>query len=66
MNAAEDLETREGRKLHFKKEFGRSMSLKNRPSENLGSKTTKIGELSKSILSNTKPQRRNMNPGALT
>jgi hypothetical protein len=30
MNVEVDLETREERKLHFKKEFGRNMYLKNR------------------------------------
>jgi len=31
MIADEDLETKEERKLHFKKEFGKSMFLKNLP-----------------------------------
>jgi hypothetical protein len=30
MNVAEDLETREGKELHFKKEFGKNMCLKNK------------------------------------
>lgn len=34
MIVAEDLETKEGRRLHFKKEFGVNMYLKNKHCEN--------------------------------
>ena len=66
MIVAGDSGTREGRKLHFKKEFGKSMFLKNKHYENWGRKMEKIGEHSKIILNNTRPQRKHTNQGKYT